>query len=171
MADKNGVFLGKTRDGYLVYDREDTHIHFENGIDKQLIRRALSFMYANGAKFKKKVVFFHETIGYNNCISITPLDEVINVYRKGRTGMTPMVKGRKPEPCKSMVVIIRKDRECENCYRLVTCFAGDDSVREPWDITIRTEEERRASEKFWSTHALVYNPDLVDWERTKLGES
>ena len=128
-------------------------------------------MYANGVTFKKKTVYFREFIGYNNCIATTPADKVVNVYRKGRLGTTPMVKGRKPEPCKSMVVIIRKDREYENCYRLVTCFVGEESFREPWDVTIRTEEERKESENYWSTHALVYNPDLVDWERTKLSES
>ena len=171
MAQINGVYLGKTRDGYPVYDREHTHIHYECGINKKLLNVALSYMYANGAKFKKKEIHFRDEIGYNNCIPVTSSDEVVYVYRKGRMGTTPMVKGRLPEACKSMVVIIRKDKDYPNCYRLVTSFVGVDSVKEPWDVTIRTEEERRVSEQFWSTHALVYNPDLIDWERTKLGES
>ncbi|MBQ8043637.1 MAG: hypothetical protein IJ272_05755 [Clostridia bacterium] len=164
-------YIGTTRDGYNVYDRTDSHLHFEGGITKQLVKRALSFIYANGVKFKKKVVYFREIIGYNNCVEISQNDEVEKVYRKGRAGMTPMVKRRKPEPCKSLVVIIRKDRELENSYTLVTCFVGEDSVREPWDITIRTAEEREMSERYWGTHALVYNPELIDWERTKLSES
>ena len=166
-----GQYLGTTRDGYNVYDRVDSHLHFEGGITKQLVRRALGFIYANGVVFKKKVVYFREIIGYNNCIAINENDEVVKVYRKGRSGKTPMVKNRKPEACKSMVVIIRKDRERENCYTLITCFVGEESVREPWDITLRTDEEKAASEHYWATHALVYNPELIDWERTKLSES
>ena len=161
MAQTEALYLGTTRDGYLVYDREDSHIHFEGGITKQIVKRALGFMYANGVNFKKKTVYFREFIGYNNCVTVTSADKVVRVYRKGRMGMTPMVKCRKPEPCKSLVIIIRKDKERENCYRLITCFVGEDSVREPWDVTIQTDEERKASEHYWATHALVYNPDLI----------
>lgn len=166
-----GQYIGTTRDGYNVYDRADSHLHYEGGITKQLVKRALSYIYANGVVFKKKIVHFRETIGYNNCVRVSKNDEIVKVYRKGRGGKTPMVKKRNPEPCKSLVLIIRKDREHENSYILVTCFVGEDSVREPWDITLRTDEERAASERYWATHALIYNPELVDWQRTKLSES
>ena len=32
----------------------------------------------------------------------------------------------------------------------------------------KSEEERIESEKFWKTHALIYNEDLIDKERTKI---
>lgn len=158
-------YLGRTIDGYKVYDREDSHLHFEEGINKKLVEEALKRMYANGSKFKVKEVHFSKPIGYNYCVPITSEDDVVMVYRKGREGKTPMVKGRKPLPCNILTVIIRKERDKNNHYTLVTCFIGGGSKREPWDKGIRTDEERKESEEYWSSHALLYNPELIDWDR------
>lgn len=87
------------------------------------------------------------------------------VYRKGREDPTPMVKEREPLPCNVLTVIIRKEKELKNHYTLITAFVGRGSTREPWDKGIRSDEERRECVEFWSTHALLYNPDLIDWER------
>lgn len=163
----SNVYLGTTRDGKKVYDRKDTHIHEEQGITKKLIRTALSRVYSNGRMFRKVEVRFNEPIGLTTCVEVTPKDEVVMVYRKGRAGLTPMVKGRSPESCNIFTIMISKNKDDDN-YTLVTCFVGAGSMREPWDKGIKTEEERLQCEKYWSTHALVYNPDLIDWTRMKI---
>lgn len=165
MALDNKTFIGYTRDNYPVYDRTNSHIHTESGLSHEIIKEALGYMYANGARFKQKEIRFHRNIGYNHCVEITPSDEVVMVYRKGRTGKTPMVKNRTPEPCKFLTIIIKKDQHLKNSYILISCFIGKGSFCEPWDKNIRSAEERKMCEEYWRTHALIYNPDQVDWKR------
>lgn len=165
MVQATDNYLGTTKDGYNVYDRADSHFHLENGITKDFFKKALQRMYANGASFKKKEIYFTKPIGFSNCVEITAEDQSVMVYRKGREGQTPMVKGRKPEPCNILTVIIRKEKEYKNHYTLITCFIGGGSTREPWDKGIRSDEERRECEEYWHTHALIYDPDLIDWDR------
>ena len=93
------------------------------------------------------------------------------VYRKGRNGPTPMVKGRTPELSSSLTVIIRKEKSMENHYTLISCYAGESAPREPWDKSIRTLEERKMCIEYWSTHALIYNSNVIDWERTPSSKS
>lgn len=167
MVQTTNHYLGTTADGYNVYDRADSHFHSENGITKDLLQKALQQMYANGVSFKKEEIHFAKSIGLTSCVSTTAKDHIVMVYRKGRQGKTPMVKGRKPEPCNILTVIIRKEREekYKNHYTLITCFVGGDAKREPWDKGICSDEERRECEEYWNTHALIYNPDLIDWNR------
>ena len=163
MVETTNIYLGITRDGYKVYDRADSHIH--DGITKALIKKALSKIYANGVPFKKKELNFYAPIGFNTCVEINSGDEVIMVYRKGRKGKTPMVKGREPEPCNTLTVVIRRDKNYENHYTLITSFIGEGTEREPWDKYIRTPQEQKRCEEYWATHALLYDPDQIDWER------
>lgn len=156
-------FLGKTRDGYEVYDRVDSHFHAEGGLTLELLKEALSYMYANGANFKVKVVHFKRIVGINNCVAIRNFDEVVMVYRKGRKGPTPMVKNRGGEPCKEITIIIRKDKENTNRYTLITAFVGGKSQPEPWDKRLKPgSKELAESIEFWQTHALLYNEELIE---------
>lgn len=161
---ENRNFLGTTRDGYEVFDRRNSHIHKESGITEDLIKKALNFMYANGSKFKKKEINFNNTVGVTCCVKVSSEDNIVYVHRKGRFGLTPMVFDRKPEPCNTITIIIRKDDNA-NSYSLITCFVGGGATREPWDKNIRSAKEKKECEEFWSTHALIYNANEVDWDR------
>ena len=165
MASDKGTFIGYTRDHYPVYDRTNSHIPTESGLSREIIKEALGYMYANGARFKQKEIRFHRNIGYNQCVKINQGDEVIMVYRKGRAGKTPMVKNRTPEPSIVLTIFIKKDQHLQNSYILITCFIGKGGFREPWDKNIRSPEERKQCEEYWRTHALIYNPDQIDCER------
>ena len=155
-------YLGKTNDGYSVHDRPNSHIHTENGITTDLIKSALKRINTCGAPFIKCEISFAHTIGYTHCVETTPQDEIVMVYRKGRAGETPMVKNRLPEPSNILTVIIKKTGKH---YTLITAFIGGGSLKEPWDKSIRTSEEYLRCTEYWNTHALIYNPDLVDLDR------
>ena len=163
------VFLGTTKDGAEVYDRSDSHLHNEGGMTTDILAGALSVIDTEGESFLKKKVDFDRPIGKTNCVEINPTDEIVMVYRKGRSGQTPMVKNRETNPCNSVMVVLKKDRSTQDktAYELVTSYIGVDSPREPWDPGLSTEEERRTSEEYWRTHALVYDDNLIDWEKTK----
>ena len=65
------------------------------------------------------------------------------VYRKGRSGQTPMVKNRTEEPCNSVIVILKKEYQNNKRYQLITSYIGEKSPREPWDPGIESNEEQQ----------------------------
>jgi len=167
--EKVKVFLGKTEDGAEVYDRNDSHFHGEGGLTPELLSKALGTINTDERDFLKETVTFDHPVGEQTCVKVGPEDDIVKVYRKGRSGQTPMVKNREAVPCNSVIVILKKDNSIheKNAYELITSFIGEESVREPWDPNLQTEEERQQSQDFWNSHALVYNDGLIDWGRTK----
>ena len=162
-------YIGETIDGLKVFDREDSHLHSEGGLTLKLLRKGLGKIYFPKwrSTFKKYEVDFKHPIGFTTCVRVTEDDEVVMVYRKGREGMTPMVKNREAEPCEWLTIILRKEENLENHATLITAYIGAGSPPEPWDKRLSKDPLRRAeSEAYWSTHALVYNADSIDWDRT-----
>lgn len=159
--------MGVTKDGQTVYDRMDSHFHPEGGLTLETLKSAISTISTEDRPFIVETVQFDGVVGKDTCVEVGPEDEIVMVYRKKRMGLTPMVKNREPADCDTVRVIMCKDRDNNDRYTLVTAFVGGDSPREPWDPNISSDEERAESEEFWNTHALIYNEDLIDWERMK----
>ena len=152
--------LGITTDGCYVYDRHNSHLHYEGGLTKDLLAEAISRINSKDITKKnhKFVINFGHTIGYTTCVDIDNTDETVNVYRKGRKGWTRMVKNRQPKECSEITVIIRR---FDGILILITAYIGASSPKEPWDPSIRTNKERVECAKFWSKHALIYDETLI----------
>lgn len=166
------LFFGRTKDGAEVYDRPDSHFHSEGGLTPELLGEALATIEANGRPFIKELVRFNHIIGGKTCVEVGPEDEIIMAYRKGRSGPTPLVKNREASPCDSVTVILRKDRSIRDrdAYETLTSYVGEGSPREPWDPNLTSEEDRKECEDYWQSHALLYDDNLIDWEKTKAFE-
>ena len=166
------LFFGRTKDGAEVYDRPDSHFHSEGGLTPELLGEALATIEANGRPFIKELVRFDRIIGGKTCVEVGPEDEIIMAYRKGRSGPTPLVKNREASPCDSVTIVLRKDRSIRDrdVYETLTSYVGEGSPREPWDPNLTSEEDRKECEDFWKTHALIYDDELIDWEKTKAYE-
>lgn len=162
------TFLGKTNDGYRVYDRGDSHFHPEGGLTLEILKEGLrKIRFSKGGDFQKHELCFKRNIGYTTCVETTNDDQIVFVYRKGREGQTPMVKNREPEESSDLTIILRKDENMVNHLTLITAFIGAGSTPEPWDRRLRKNPKaKREAENFWNSHALIYNEELVDWERT-----
>lgn len=168
-AERGPVFLGYTKDGVAVYDRIDSHLHSEGGMSPELVAAALEKVEIGERSFLTEQVEFDHMVGTQTCVEVGPDDDVTMVYRKGRSGQTPMVKNREAQPCSSVVLILGKDYDYDDGrYKLITGFTGILATREPWDPGIESEEERKRCEDFWSSHALLYNEDLIDQERMNM---
>lgn len=161
------LVFGQTKDGKTVHDRGNSHFHTEGGMTTELLGSALSIIDTKDRGFIAEQVDFDRQVGEQTCVPVNKNDEVVTVIRKNRSGPTPMVKNRESIPCDSVIVILSKDYDIENSYTLVTSFVGKHSPREPWDPSIETIEEQEECQKFWDTHALLFNEDLVDIERTE----
>ena len=157
--------LGTTKDGKNVLISPGSHFHDEDGITYELVSKALSVIEAGDKSRIVSQVVFDRPIGIDKCVETTPEDDVIMVFRKGRSGQTPMVRNRQPKETNKLQVIIKQDRRNPEYYYLATTYAGENAPREPWDPTLKTAEEKRESEDFWNKHALIYNEDLIDWDR------
>lgn len=159
--------LGITKNGLYVYDRNDSHFHGEGGLTKDLLREAIEEIEFNKkvGSVRNIVVNMGRIVGTTSCVKLNPEDEVIYVYRKGRIGRTPMVKNREAEECGSITVVLKRIRYDEAI--MLTGYIGTGSPREPWDRSL-SHKARYESIMFWKQHALVWNDDLIDWNRTKI---
>ena len=157
-------FLGTTANGVEIFDRDDSHLHFEGGLNLELLQEAIKKIEFKG-NFGMFVVKFEHPVGYTTCVPVSREDNVVMVYRIGRFGQTPMVKGRNPEICNNITIIITKDKESDCCI-LVTAYIGSGNPPEPWDKHLYGAKKKAQSEKFWSTHALIYDEAQIDLERT-----
>ena len=76
------------------------------------------------------------------------------------------MKNRKPEPCTSVVVIVKTADGEPGAYVLVTAFVGGKPEPEPWDgraiaaAGLLGPGMRRALD-FWGSHALVWGSEPV----------
>lgn len=167
------IFFGTTRDGAKVYDRDDSHFHSEGGMTVDLLRKALEQIDTEGKSFLKEKVTFDHQVGEQTCVKVNSDDDVVMVYRKGRNGRTPMVKNRTPDPCNSVIAILKRDQlaQDKDTYLLTTAYIGEGSPREPWDPGISSREEQQEAKDFWDSHALIYDESLIDWEKTRAFDS
>lgn len=166
------VFLGKTQDGVSVYDRKVSHIHPEGGLTPELLQSALSAININGRKKVAEHVKFDRPIGEQTCVEIGPDDDVVKVFRKDRSGPSLMVKNREGIPCDTITAVLGKDFDYnDDRYVLITSYIGTGSPREPWDPSLESNKLRQESKDFWKSHALLYNENDIDWEKTKAFDS
>lgn len=113
-------------------------------------------------KFEKHVVELGHVIGENICVKVDEKDKIVLVVRKGHAGPTPMVLGRSPEPCSSVIVILKKSTDRKGEYFvLITAFIGENSEPEPWDKRLKPgSTEYQKSVEFWNEHALIFDESV-----------
>ena len=161
-------FLGKTQNGLLVFDRIDSHFHFEGGLTIETLKEGLAMVnFPYKDNFYRAEIVFDNFIGYSQCVKIDETDKVKMYYRKGREGKTPMVFNRKPEPSKILTIVLQRYSLSQDLV-LVTAFIGGGSTPEPWDKKFNSDPKGYAkSVEYWKTHALIYREDLIDQDRNK----
>ena len=137
----------KTQSGEIVVDRYQSHLH---GQVKALLSEVLSKIETKQKPFLKETIDLGRIVGKSICVETNAEDEIIHAQRKGRNGPTRFVKNREAEPCSNVTVVLKKAQEFRK-YILVTAFFGDSPEPEPWDRNATPQ-----SEKFWSTHALLW---------------
>lgn len=155
-------FLGNTANGLPVFDRANSH-YADHGFSKETMKEALAKI-TQVSQFEKHVVNMGRVVGVTTCVEVSDKDRVIMAVRKKRFGPTPMVLGREPEPCKSVVIILKRGCDKEGVYFiLITSFVGKGSEPEPWDkqLVPGSPEHKRAVQ-FWQTHALLFDEEVID---------
>jgi len=138
--------------GQIVVDRFNSHLHESVTV---VLSEALSKVYLSDVQFAVEQVDFSSFVGVTTCVETRESDEIVYAQRPKRFGLSRFVKNRQPEPCKSIVVILKK-AEDGDYYVLITAFIGVRPEPEPWDRNATPK-----SKDFWANHALVWGTEPV----------
>lgn len=147
-------------DGSRVIDRDDSHFLSQHREVWAILPEALAKINLQGLDFLSVQVDMGRVVGQTIRVETKPWDEIVYAQRLGRQGLTRLVKNRQPEPCSSVVVVLKKGNG--NYYVLMTAFFGTNCPLEPWDPLLTTPEERREAVEFWNRNALLWDyQDIV----------
>jgi len=158
--------LGRLAAGEPVIDRVNSHVK-SRALGRKLLADSLNRVNPRGNAFHLEQVNFGTVVGNSNCVPTSPGDRIIFAQRPGRRGYTRFVKGRRPEPCNSVVVIIKAIIEGgQRLYVLVTAFVGKAAQPEPWDTKAILNQDNPSiayweALEFWENHALIWDPAEV----------
>ena len=145
--------MWRLKSGEAVVNRYRPHSH--NGIEL-LLPEALSRVESLGRDFFVEEVVFDHVIGETTCVTTGADDVVVFAKRPNRFGLTRFVKNRQPEPCSSVVVILKTADNQADAYVLVTAFVGHRPEPEPWDRNATAN-----SRTFWNSHALIWGCEPI----------
>lgn len=147
-----GPFLGYLQNGAPVYDRVQSHIHFEFDGVKEYIEQTLQNIDPQQEVFFNCSHDFGEVIGDSICVSTETGDEIVYAQRTGRDGLTRFVKNKAPRPTSVFTVALKRDQSVEEeQYILISAHAGERAPAEPWAKHVNED-----SVSFWDSHALVW---------------
>jgi hypothetical protein len=124
---------------------------------RALLPEALAKIEANGRGFFTEEVDMGRIIGNTICVTTDSSDEIVYARRIDVSRLTRFVKKRLAVPSSFITVILKKDNRDHTHFVIIDAFIGNKARPEPFDLrSIRTDEERQDSIKFWSNHALIW---------------
>jgi hypothetical protein len=104
-------------------------------------------------------ITFDRIVGNSICVATAPGDRIVYARRPKRAGLTRFVRNRRPEPSRSVVVILMRIEE-PNSYLLISAYVGSKAEPESWDPNLLKKPDPHAataaSLKYWASHALVW---------------
>lgn len=159
----------KLKSGESVVDRLDgSHIHESVS---PFFEEALTRIDSEQREFLIEEVNFGKEIGKTVCVLTDENDKIVFAQRPNRFGLTRFVIGKAPEPCSTVVIILKKTAQG---YVLITAFVGGKAEPEPWDLRnfARQNDPFKAenkARKFWNSRALVWGTEpIIPGTETKI---
>jgi len=120
---------------------------------------------------------FNKIIGKTSCIKTQKIKYNEKTYfaqRIGRPYPSRVIKTQKQD-CDTVTIILKpffKTQDIPRLYAemnpkplyftLITAYIGYKAEKEPWDISIKNEEEKTAALDFWCNHALIFDPETME---------
>ena len=153
----NIYLIGKLSSGENIYNTSNNHIHYNVEMES-LLPQALEKINSLNRDFFVESIDFGKIIGESRCVETSEKDEILYAQRKMRSGQTRFVKNKQLEPTSFLTVILKK---IHGGYKIVSAFIGSKAEREPWDKSIRDNDELERSKSFWSTHAIVWGTERI----------
>ena len=111
--------------------------------------------------FVAKEIDLGRTVGRSGCVSATTVGPESNAtfaLRAGRRKPSRVAVGTIGPEASTVVVLAFAGREPAT-YVLITAYVGELAPKEPWDA--EPGPEREDSLAFWSSHALVWDGEVM----------
>ena len=155
--------IGTTSNGVPVFIKKMNHASTHNH-SREITSKAISrISFEEDEEWQTHVVEFENSIGFSNCVEVSDQDEIIYAVRKYRDKPSRMVKGYSPQPCNSLIVVLRKSPNSKGAM-LVTAFIGekDCAINTPWGGHLKKgTDEYKQSVEFWRNHALIFEGEDI----------
>lgn len=158
------VVVGALKNGELVIDRRESHIHPELQEDSQLLRQALTMISVpkESLKSTENITFevvFPEVVGKTDCIRCLHGDRYAWAVPLDRTNYRRYILNRTSQDCNRVVVTLAWVDEL-TVYELRSAYIGFSPAYYLSDSALSVYNRKRA---FWRKHALVFpGMDKVD---------
>lgn len=150
LVGKNTKVWGYLASGELVVDRADgSHVITHTEVIS-VLPEALAKISSQGRDFIVEEVEMERIVGNTICVETSEDDEIVYAQRLNRRGLTRFVKNRRPKPCSTVMLYLKK--VAEGVYITFTAYVGKQAPAEPWDKKYANQE----SLDFWNSHALVW---------------
>lgn len=152
MRDQHLEKLGVSANGMPIFlDRSNTNIDYHLLETPDLINLVREVVPSIEVENNDQIVVERDlgrTVGTTNLVETTDGDEIVYAKRIGRNAYSRFVKNKKPIPCSSIVIVLRKG---EFGYYLWTAMCAKLLPKEAWiDGSL-----------FNQTHAMAYDESLV----------
>ena len=128
----------------------------------ELIEEAAAKLTLTNDKYLAQSVDLDKIIGESSCVSQTQIDldtPCTFALRIGRSYPSRVVIGENKIPCTEFTFIAKQ--LSVGCFELISAWCGPLAPSEPGDCKVDTEEWKNSFE-YWSTHALVYDPSIMN---------
>lgn len=146
--------IGISNNGINVYDATSIGGHIHQGV-MPIINEVISKVNLEGT-FVRETVNMGKVIGKDHLVETVDDDIIVYMKRGNREGKSRMVlKNADDTTFVTIILCVANEGDFHDDWVVVTSFEGKPGEREPWDDSLKTEEQKEAAEAFWSTHALV----------------
>lgn len=148
---------GVTANGVSVFNATEIGGHCHADVAPFVGEAIEKIELDSNTTFARFAVKMGKVVGVNHLIATTESDIIKYARRGNRAGETRFVLNRAAEPTEvlNLVLCVATEAPFEGKWVLVTAFAGEQGEREPWDVSLKTEEAKARAAAFWATHALV----------------
>lgn len=156
----------KTKNGgtIVVPRKAQSHLLAHPGIMEILPEVISKIILPGDGLFMAKEVEMCRIIGQSGCVKTPEIgfDEKTHfALRLERDKPSRVVLDAECQDTTKVTVLAFPSRDDIGIYILVTSFVGPLAPKEPWDRSIQSESEFQYCLEFWSTNALIYDPEVM----------
>lgn len=150
------LFSSNNKRVIIEVNRSHLGLHVkENPNLLDLVKEVVELSGFDGDKVALEVDL-NRIVGTTSLVKTNPDDEIIYAKRKDREGYSRFVRNRHVTDTSLVSVILLKENDC---YYVWSAWCGALVPTTPG-----TDNEMSDSRDFWSDHALIYNPSIVQIE-------
>lgn len=144
-----------------VFSMKQSHLHQHLDVQQYLYEALGKFLEIENNYLQedtmKVSINLGRVIGKTICVPIKdmPQENIFYAQRKGRRTFTKFVRNVEPIDCSTLTIVMQRNKENKESYKILTAYIGTVAEKEPLDPSIKTAAEFKTAVEFWNNHALT----------------